>query len=543
MSGVGNSHLQITTSSPEAQLWFDEGLNLRHDFWDYESQRAFEQSVHLDPKCAMCEWGLYLALSFRGDDDGKARAALKQAHDLARHISPAEKLHIKASEQGEDSRNKKSRPGKPANAKQIATLHKLVALQPDDIQAKIFLAEALRDGFDDKSQPRPGSVESNAILQAVLASNPDDSAANHYWIHAMEPSLHPEAALESSRKLAALAPASGHMVHMPGHIFYRTGDYETARLSFEASMRVDQDYMRSQHVNVDDDWNYVHNLMYLIADLLEAGRIAEATEVSAKLNAARGESSSTLYPFNARDSITRLDPQLPVLLRSADYAAATTRLQQSHPAPELENLAALRTSLLDYTQGMAALQSGDLAAAAKFSGDLNARVKAFSAEQKKRSNMPNMPGMVPSKDAYSGPVHQYANIAALELEASLLMAQGKTADSGAAFVKAAAAEKDLGYHEPPLYVRPVQEAYGDALMRAKLYKEAAAAYQTALAERPNSGYPQFAIAQAEEAAGNAAAARTAYAAFLQDWSYADTDLPQLKTARQRMGPLEKPAGN
>src|SRR4029077_14361062 len=110
---------------------------------------------------------------------------------------------------------------------------RLVALQPDDVQAKIFLAESLIEGFDKSAKPKPGTAEAQTILAAALAAHPDDSAANHYWIHAQEPGQHPEAALPSARKLGTLAPASGHMVHMPGHIFYRTGDYETARTSFE----------------------------------------------------------------------------------------------------------------------------------------------------------------------------------------------------------------------------------------------------------------------------------------------------------------------
>ena len=210
----------------------------------------------------------------------------------------------------------------------------------------------MTDGFDKDAKPKPGQVEAQAILAAILAAHPDDSAANHYWIHAQEPGLHPEAALDSARKLGPLTPASGHMVHMPGHIFYRTGDYETGRVSFENSMHVDEAYMHAQNVSVDDDWNYVHNLMYLIADLLEAGRLDEATAISAKLNAARGGRSTTLYRNSTRDGMTRLDPLLPVALRGADWAHATELLEHSSPPAELKTLTALKASLLDYTRGM-----------------------------------------------------------------------------------------------------------------------------------------------------------------------------------------------
>ena len=141
-----------------------------------------------------------------------------------------------------------------------------------------------------------------------------------------------------------------------------------------------------------------------------------------------------------------------------------------------------------------------------------------------------MPSPASSKDADAKPVHSYLNVASLELQGAVLMAQGKTKESDDAFTKAAKAEINLGYHEPPFYIRPVNESRGDALMRAKQYKQAVVAYQAALAERPNSGYPQYGIAQAESATGNVARARTAYAAFLKDWAHADSDLPQLATA-------------
>ena len=399
---------------------------------------------------------------------------------------------------------------------------------PGGVQSHIRdLAESLIDGFDKNAKPNPGTAEAQTILAAILVAHPDDSAANHYWIHAQEPGLHPESALDSARKLGSLTPASGHMVHMPGHIFYRTGDYETGRISFEDSMHVDEAYMRGQSVSVDDDWNYVHNLMYLIADLLEAGRLDEATAMSAKLNAARGARNTTLYRGSTRDGMTRLDPLLPVALRSADWKRATDLLEHSAPPAELKNLTALKASLLDYTRGMAALTAKDSTAAAAFSKSLDERVAAKPAEVP----MPAMPGMPTSKDALAAPLHSFLDVAALELRASVLLAQGKTTEADAAFVKAADEERALGYREPPNYIRPVGETRGDALMRAGRYADAKAAYQAALAERPNSGYPLFGIAQADAASNQLSIATSDYRVLLSAWKNADNNLSQLETAR------------
>ncbi len=148
----------------------------------------------------------------------------------------------------------------------------MVKEYPTDLQAKIFLSGSVRDGYDDAGEPKKGTKESIAILQEVLKTAPNDSAANHYWIHAVEASAHPEQALGSATVLASLAPASGHMVHMPGHIFYRVGDYAQAEHWFAESTAVDEKYMREQKVDVDDDWNYIHNLMYGVANLMEEGK-------------------------------------------------------------------------------------------------------------------------------------------------------------------------------------------------------------------------------------------------------------------------------
>ena len=538
--GVGNGSIAITTSSPEARMWFIQGLNERHDFWDYESARAFEQSVRVDPNCAMCYWGLYLAEAMRGENDAWAHAALVQAEKLAKHATPTEKLYIAAAKERDkaDLAEKKNTKAPKPNAwtvtgeaaphidsKETKVWRKLVAMSPDDTQAKIFLAESLIDGFDKQSNPKPGTAEAQTILAAVLAAHPDDSAANHYWIHAQEPGQHPEAALPSARKLGSLAPASGHMVHMPGHIFYRTGDYETARTSFENAVNVEEKYMREQNVAVDDNWNYVHNLMYLIADLLEAGRLDEATAMSAKLEKARGGRITTLYRGTPRDGMTRLDPLLPVAMRSASWTHATELLEASKPPADLKNLTTLRAELLNYTRGMAALDQGDTAAAEKFSASLDTSVAAKPIDPPM-----NMPGMIVSKDALAVPVHSFMDVAARELHAALLMAQGKATDADAAFAKATEAETALGYREPPYYIRPVSETRGDALMRAKRYADAKQAYQAALVERPNSGFPLYGIAQADLAAGDKTAARTDFAALLSAWKTADAGLPQIVAA-------------
>jgi len=544
MAGIGNASMKITAANDEAKAWFTQGLNLLHDFWDYEAARAFQQAVRSDPKCAMCYWGLYQAGVFRSADVPWAQTALDRAVGLKRHASKEEQLYIEAAGvehkkaldgmHAKPGEKKEKRPDDAphVDSQETKLYRKLVKLEPEDIQARIYLAESLRDGFDKKGDPRAGTAEAQKILQEILQQHPDDTAANHYWIHALEPGNHPELALESAKKLGRLTPASGHMVHMPGHIFYRTGDYESARDSFLDSMHVDETYMRAQQVTVANDWNYVHNLMYLIADLMEAGRVGEAMKISEKLTKARGEVGPTLYRQTPRDGLSRLDVGLPVYLRAGAWESATRALDKSSPDPSLKNMVELRDAMLDYARGMTALEHGDAKAAAAVSDALDARVKTKPVVPP--DDMPGMAAMSMSKDAMAMPVYSYLDVAAMELRASVLLAEGRGVESDQMFKKAADAEKDLGYREPPFYIRPVEEARGDALLRAKRYDEAKQAYEAALKQRPDSGFALYGVAQSDAAANRRTEATRDYARLLQVWSKADADLPQMKAARMWM---------
>lgn len=544
LTGIGNAHIRIT-ATPEAQMWFDQGLNLLHDFWDYESIRAFEQGVRVDPQCAMCYWGVYQAEKFRRSNSAYfADPALAKAVSLKGRASKSERLYIEASAAAEAAEKSEKEEKKTEDSKEVQLYRKLVKDSPTDMQARIFLANALSDGYDDNDQARAGQKEALTIFQTVLKEDPENSAANHYWIHAVEASPHPEQALHSAEILGRLAPTSGHMVHMPGHIFYRTGDYARARESFAASMKADEQYMEAQHVDVDDDWNYVHNLMYAIANLMEAGQLGEATALSGRARAARGQLSNTLYPWSTRDAISRLDPRLPVALRAADWATSLDLLKSVDAPASLPNLQFLARQLTQFALGMQALDAHDLsraeATSAQFDADLwrisnrlkdeeDAKSKKKDKDEKKSDATPPKLELMP--DAMPKPLVSNLSIMSLELRAGILMAKKQNAEAKKLYLQAAQEEKALGYHEPPAYVRPVGETEAAAYMAASDWTAAKAAYQEALVERPRSGFPLYGIAAASEKAGDTSSATTEYAEFLAAWKSADANLPQLAHAR------------
>lgn len=536
MTGIGNSHLTIK-ASPEAQMWFDQGLSLLHDFWDYESIRAFEQSIRVDPQCAMCYWGLYQALMFRtGQPTAYSEQAIASAVRLKDHVGKHEKLYIEAAVVSNDALKAASPEDDPDNEKEVAIWRRLVKESPNDLQAKIFLAGSLHDGYEEDGQPKKGTKESIAILEDVLNTAPNDSAANHYWIHAMEPSAHPEQALTSAALLASLAPASGHMVHMPGHIYYRVGNYSQAEHWFAESTAVDEKYMRDQHVDVDDDWNYVHNLMYGIANLMEEGKLQNATSLSAKLPGARGQLTQTLYIRVPRDGYTRLDPELPVALRTADWPSVLKMLEGARPDSRLENLTFLAGQLRQFATGMLALQNGNIAEAQAASTTLDAdlwhmsqKVKDEPTPKKESTAAPVLVPVMP--DAKAAPLLASLSIMSLELRASILAEQKRLPEARTLFAQAAREEKALGYREPPTYIRPVGETEGYALLRAGDYAEAHKAYAAALVDRPNSGFALYGMARSSEGAGDNATAKAEYTKFLEAWKNGDAGLVETTHAQ------------
>lgn len=539
MSGIGNAHITIT-GTPEAQAWFDQGLNLMHDFWDYESVKAFEQSVRVDPNCAMCWWGLAESEGFwHSPRQSYAREALAKAVALKDRVTEPERLYIEAA-QADAAMKNDSKHG--AKNQEIAVLRELVAKEPKDTQARLFLAITMEDGYDKNGEPRKGEREAIQMLEGILHDAPNDSATNHYFIHAIEPGNHPEQAIQSAALLASLAPNSGHMVHMPGHIYYRVGDYAQAGHWFAESMSVDEHYMQAQHVGPDDDWNYVHNMMYAIANMMEQGRFADADALSDHLAAARGRLSASLYIWSARDQMSRISRRLPVALRVGDWEAVLTMLSDAN-LPKTTNSANLRflaAELTEYAKGMKALDADDAVAAQQASNSMDAGLKQMKemmaglhkhgdASKDDSAKPPTMPI---SPDALLDPLMKCLEIQSKELRAGILLEEKKRRQAKRLYAEAIRDEKKLGYHEPPFYIRPVAETEAAALLKAKEYEDAKSAYKEALQERPNSGFGLYGLAQVKEASGDAAGAREAYASFLKAWSHADAGLPEIAHAQK-----------
>jgi tetratricopeptide (TPR) repeat protein len=535
MAGIGNSHIKIK-ATPDAQVWFDQGLSLMHDFWDYESTKAFEQAIRVDPQCAMCWWGLAQAEQSRGKVTiAYAKRALAEAQRLESHAGDSDKFYIEAAAAEQNA--------KDDDQTQVQGIYrKLVKKYPADIEARIFLANSLCDGYDDAGEPKDGQKECIGLLEGALRDAPNDSAANHYWIHAIEPGNHPERALTSAALLASLAPTSGHMVHMPGHIYYRVGEYATAEHWFAASTEADERYMHGQHVSPDDDWNYIHNMMYAIANEMEQGKFDAANALSDHAGATRGRLSASLYIWSARDQMTRVGSRLPVALRVGDWDAVLAMAGQAKfDGEKAENLRFLTSELTDYAKGMKALASDDLATAQVASEHFDAELwrlhqrvtdEPRKDDAKKDTKADAVPQEEVMPDALPDPILKSLSVESLEMRAGIQLGQGKVEDAKKLYATAQLEEKKLGYHEPPMYIRPVGETEAAALLKVKDYAGARAAYERALKERPNSGFPLYGLARVAELEGHSADARAAYTTFLKAWEHADAGIAEVAHAKQ-----------
>jgi tetratricopeptide (TPR) repeat protein len=513
LEGIGDAHLQVSCS-PEAQRYFDQGLNLLHCFWDFEALRAFRESVRLDPSCAMGWWGIHRSLFYnRREQGGERETSLARAVELAEKASEHERAYVTAAAE----LTVQGRPPAEARAAYIRAMEALIDRWPGDLQAQLLLADFLRQGYEPADgRPREGQLYSQAILKNLIAGHPDNAAAHHYWIHAVENSSRPEDGLESAALLPKLAPRCGHIAHMPGHIYYRTGEYEKARAAFLQSREVDLAYMREQKIAPVNTWNYVHNLDYLVGSCAEDGRYREGLQWAdelARLPVDPTRSKSLGLGFILYGGQTAR-ARLQMRYGNWDDAARSLEGLVTQAPPAEDSLARdYQSGILAYARGMAALARKDAAAARTRTDELDALVQKLT-------------GKTPAvgSDWYFGTAAKILAVNLLELRGALDSLEGKHDQAIAQLKKAVDQERDLGYWEPPHYTRPVVETLAEIYERSGRWKDARDAWQHSLKLRPGNGHALYGIAQAWAAEGNREEAAKAYEAFRQAWKQADREL-------------------
>ena len=288
LTAIGRQHHAIHTSSREAQDYFDQGVTLLYGFNHEEAARAFRRAAELDPGSPMPLWGIAMAVgpNYNLDVDAQreklAFETLQKAQELTVHAPQIEKDYVAAlaarySGVAAPEYKKLSRDF-------AAAMKHLSEKYPDDLDAATFYAESLMDLnpwklWTHDGQAAEGTEEILRVLESVLQRVPNHAGANHYYIHAVEAGPHPERALPSAHRLDTMVPLAGHLVHMPAHIYIRTGDYAAAVKNNAAAAQADRIYaQKAEKVGSLYDLMYhSHNEHFLAAAASMAGRYKEAS--------------------------------------------------------------------------------------------------------------------------------------------------------------------------------------------------------------------------------------------------------------------------
>jgi len=469
ISGIGTSELKIKTASPQTQAFFSQGVSLLHCFWDFEAYRSFKEAIRHDSTAVMPYWGLYSAIgAIEGTDfTADKKLAVRKLKALKATASEHEKLYA----EGILLRDADSENGKSGYQKKLELI---VHKYPEDVDAKLFLALSKMGGYDADMNPREGQLYSEYLLRDLIKTHPNNAAVHHYWIHLME-NCCAEQALKSSEILPKLAPASGHMVHMPGHIYYKVGDYKKAYDAFTASLAVDSAYMKKQHIPEVDAWNYIHNINYLLSNCAEDGRYTTALHYAEKLKNMPA-TKERKQKYEGRFFYQGVIAPAKMELCFGFYDKAAARLA----AIQLDKDSLYSTKAMAYKDGLFYFASGMDAVRKNKLTEANRFADALDASLWRNSNQLGPDDVIAARRIND------LNVASLELQGVIKSAENKHAEAISLLEKAKKKEDELGYSEPPSYARPVLISLAEAQLKAKNYDKAIAAYTSLLERHPNT---------------------------------------------------------
>lgn len=505
---LGTHHREITTRSAEAQAFFDQGLRLAYAFNHDEAVRSFAKAAALDPSCAMCFWGAALALGpnynmpmLRGRT-AMAWEALQKALANAPHASPVEQALIGAlAKRYAGPRYLTPAEQQPYTEAYAEAMREVAESFPEDDDVQVLFAESLMDVMPWKlwtPEGEPAKVTPDILcaLEKVLKRNPEHPGANHYFIHAVEPSPHPERALPSADRLAGLMPGAGHIVHMPAHIYQRVGRYLDASRHNLRAAEVDLAYMKRVK-----PWGYypmylAHNYGFLSYSDSMLGRSEES------LWAARLSAES--IPPHMLEHMTGMEAMAAEpILAMVRFGRFDELLAEPRPAPRHP----IMTAIWLHGHGMALAAKGDLDAARLDLAELTRLGAKIAAEAPAGNNA--------ARDV-------------IDMGAKVLAARiAEKAGSPRAldlWAEAVAREDELGYSEPADWYYPVRHYQGAALLDAERYREAEAVYRADLARNPENGWSLFGLAKALHGQKRMKEAAAVEARFRKAWAHADIEL-------------------
>lgn len=505
---MGGFHRNVTSSSAQAAAFFDQGMRFLWAFNHDEATRSFAKAAQLDPHCASCYWGVALTLgpNYNLPTMSRTRAALAwDALSKAQHYSPratpveqaliAALAHRYAAPQPLDQSNIA-----PVLARYATEMRAVARQFPDDLDVQTLFAESLMNtnpwklwGAD--GAPAAVSTEIVATLEAVMARDRMHPGANHYYIHAVESSPHPERALLSAERIGAMMPAAGHLVHMPAHIMQRVGRYEAAANANRMAAASDLAYYsRTRAIDYYPIVYSAHNYQFLASAAAMEGRNAETT---AAMRAARSMISNRML-LDMPGADWSLAYLYEGLIRFGRWDEI---LREPAPDPKVTGL------LISYL--------GARATALAAKGRIAEARAAIAALDSAISTTPpdGVAGMNPALPLYT--------IASLRAKARLAMA-GREQRTAIALLRQAVTEEDgLAYNEPADEFFPTRHLLGAALLAARMARDAEAVYREDLRRNPINGWALVGLANSLQAQGKVRAALGARRKFEIAWKNSD----------------------
>jgi len=499
---LGTLAFRITTRSPRAQTYFNQGLRLSFAFNHAEAQRAFQAAQKLDPDCAACFWGEALILGpninvpMMPEANAPAVAALAKAVALKERASAKERALIEALEKRYSADPKAERP---ALDNAYADAMKAVAERfPNDDTIRTLYAESAMDTqpWDyweaDRVKPKGRGAEIISSLETVLKRNPNHPGAIHLYIHAVEASTTPERALAPAERLGALMPGAGHIVHMPAHIYYRVGQYRRSLDTNIHAVKVDENYFgRSPSDPLYKSAYYPHNIHFVMVSAQMGGDGATAIDAAKKLDAA--------VPAELAKQFQIMEP-----VKAAPY---TTELTFADPDAVLalakpdEQLVLVRT-MYHYARAVAFARKNDPTAA-------RAEVDAIAALEAKADFKPY--------DAWGLPAKAIVQTARMVATGRIADAAGDLDGAAKAYEEAIALEDSLNYTEPPYWYYPVRQSLGGVRLRQGRLDDAERAFRDSLARVRNNGWALAGLAEVYRLKGDRNGETAAKRSYAKAW--------------------------
>ena len=516
VDGLGNYSRPISTKSELAQKFFDQGLRLYYGYYSPEATASFREALRHDPDNPMLYWGLALAvgpipnsrfMAFPDDPKQEGRKAIAEARAHAAKGTAVEQALIETLSVRYDSERYVDRDLR--DAEYIKAARKTHERYPKDLEAAYLYADALmthaawsywkRDG-----SPLPGTREAARTLDQILRLNPNHPGAVHLYIHLFESSAEPERALPKADRLESLMPKAGHMVHMPSHIYVRTGNYEKALANNQRSLQVDGVFQKdwgdratpnlgtyglSSRTHARHAWDFIRYAAMLAgnyARAMEAARAIGGGQLHQGMGA--GERAASM-PWLINKTFGKWDAVL--------------------AEPEPAHGSAYLRGLWHYTRGSAFVAQGKFDKAAE-------ELKALSAA----SADPSVKELL----AAANPAPTILELSALGLEGELLMALGRPAEAVKKFDAAVGLQDTLKYIEPPDWGQSMRLYLGAALLKARRPHEAELVYRQDLKDFRNNGWSLFGLAQSLRAQNKTTTARKVEEQFQRAWKNADVTL-------------------